>query len=86
MKPLDGLFLIFSLRQERALATGRVVPADVLREAIEQVPTSVKILAPKVRLIPALELYGVRQLVSCELLWRQLLLSSHFSYFRQTTK
>jgi hypothetical protein len=34
--------------QERAVFTGRVVPRDVLEMAIEQVPKSIKILAPLV--------------------------------------
>jgi hypothetical protein len=34
--------------QERALETGRVVPRKLLAEALEQVPRSVKILAPLV--------------------------------------
>jgi hypothetical protein len=36
------------LLQERALVTGRVVPRDLLAKALEQVPRSVKILAPLV--------------------------------------
>jgi hypothetical protein len=34
--------------QQRAITTGRIVPSDVLEKAIEQVPESVKILAPMV--------------------------------------
>jgi len=33
---------------QRAITTGRIVPSDVLEKAIEQVPKSVKILAPMV--------------------------------------
>ncbi|CAB9529203.1 Zeta toxin [Seminavis robusta] len=39
---------IFQRAAERALVTGRVVPTAVLEEAIEQVPRSMKILAPLV--------------------------------------
>ena len=34
--------------KDRAISTGRVVPKEVLTEAIEQDPKSVKILAPLV--------------------------------------
>lgn len=34
--------------KDRAISTGRVVPKEVLTEAIEQVPKSVKILSPLV--------------------------------------
>lgn len=36
------------IHQERALETGRVVPRETLEIALEQVPRSVKILAPMV--------------------------------------
>jgi hypothetical protein len=35
-------------RQQRAKETGRVVPMDLLEQALEQVPRSVKLLAPLV--------------------------------------
>lgn len=41
--------------KERALVTGRVVPRDVLEMAMEQVPKSVKILAPLVDYFVELE-------------------------------
>lgn len=37
-----------NLFQERAVATGRIVPKEVLEAALEQVPRSVQILAPLV--------------------------------------
>jgi hypothetical protein len=40
--------LRFVLFQERALVTGRVVPRDLLAKTLEQVPQSVRILAPLV--------------------------------------
>jgi predicted kinase len=42
------LLLLTALLQERALVTGRVVPRDLLAKVLEQVPRSVKILAPLV--------------------------------------
>jgi hypothetical protein len=50
---VDGICLVSNqlsilLLKERALVTGRVVPESVLEAAIEQVPKSVKILAPLV--------------------------------------
>ena len=38
----------FPRSKDRAQSTGRVVPEDVLKMAMEQVPKSVKILAPLV--------------------------------------
>lgn len=46
---------IFQRAEERALVTGRVVPRDVLEMAMEQVPKSVKILAPLVDYFVELE-------------------------------
>jgi hypothetical protein len=43
MTPSHLLFL-----QDRAIATGRVVPRELLISAIEQVPKSVKVLSPLV--------------------------------------
>ena len=40
--------IFFSFSQERAVTTGRIVPRDLLVAALEQVPKSVKILAPLV--------------------------------------
>jgi hypothetical protein len=34
--------------QNRALTTGRVVPVSLIQESLEQVPRSVKVLAPLV--------------------------------------
>lgn len=39
---------LFVFSKQRAITTGRIVPSHVLEEAIEQVPKSVKILAPVV--------------------------------------
>jgi predicted kinase len=39
---------VFQRAAERAITTGRIVPRDVLETALEQVPRSVKVLAPLV--------------------------------------
>jgi hypothetical protein len=46
LKLFQSFLLTSRNNQERALETGRVVPRKLLAEALEQVPRSVKILAP----------------------------------------
>lgn len=41
-------YFFFPPAQERAILTGRIVPRETLEAALEQVPRSVKILAPLV--------------------------------------